>query len=70
MLKERKLLEKEVVFVNEKKEVVYEGGRDIVGWYVYPGYIDDLYFPIADDESKENINEEDFYVDGCPDDWG
>lgn len=62
MLKERKLLEKEVVFVNEKKEVVYEGGRDIVGWYVYPGYIDDLYFPIADDESKENINEEDFYV--------
>lgn len=62
MLKERKLLEKEIVFVNEKKEVVYEGGDDIVGWYVYPGYIDDLYFPILDDESKVNINEEDFYM--------
>lgn len=62
MLKERKLLEKSIVFVNEKNEVTYEGGDDIVGWYVYPGYIDDLYFPILDDESKININEEDFYM--------
>lgn len=62
MLKERKLLEKSIVFVNEKNEVVYEGGDDVVGWYVYPAYMDDLYVAIKDDRSKVNISEEDFYL--------
>lgn len=63
MLRERKLLQKENVFVNQFNEITYEGGRDIVGWYHYKNsYLGDLAVSILDDRSKFNINEEEYYL--------
>lgn len=61
MLKERKLLRKENIFLNESNEITYEGGKDIVGWYTYDSYLGDLKVSIQDDKNKVNINEEDYY---------
>lgn len=63
MLRERKLLQKELIFVNQKNEITYEGGRDIVGWYHYKNsYLGDLAVSILDDRSKFNINEEEYFL--------
>lgn len=63
MLRERKLLQKETVFVNQNNEITFEGGRDIVGWYYYKNsYLEDLAVSILDDRSKFNINEEEYYL--------
>lgn len=62
MLRERKLLEKEFVFVNGNNEVIYEGGDDVVGWYLYPGYIDDLYVPIKEDATLKKVSEDELYL--------
>lgn len=61
MLKERKLLRKENIFLNELNEIVYEGGKDIVGWFTYDSYLGDLKVSIQDDKNKVNINHEDYY---------
>mgnify|MGYP003301075746 CR=1 FL=1 len=62
MLRERKLLRKSIVFVNEKNEVTYEGGEDIVGRYIYPAYIDDLYVRIEDNKEKTKVNTEECFI--------
>lgn len=63
MLKERKLLRKEDVYINGKGDVVYEGGKDIVGWYCYDkSYLGNLNVSIKDDKNKVSINEEDYYL--------